>query len=180
MITCATINPFLLENGLGQSAAAYGLWAMVSASGFFAGMLSNAHIVGRLGIERTLRLGNSIILLMGLIFILGGYFNIMSVAAIILPTIGIEFGIALVFPNAFVGAVAPFPKMLGAAGAIYGCIQVGITFACSIVVAALNETSQFPMGILLAVIAIIGLGTYTYLKKPHWEVAVPSSSPTHE
>lgn len=55
MITCATINPFLLENGLGKTAAAYGFWAMISAVGFFIGMLSNTRIVERLGSERTLR-----------------------------------------------------------------------------------------------------------------------------
>jgi DHA1 family 2-module integral membrane pump EmrD-like MFS transporter len=175
MIACATINPFLLENGLGKSAAAYGFWAMITAIGFFIGMLSNAHIVGRLGIEKTLRLGNSIILLMGAIFIVTGYFKMMNVMTIILPTIGIQFGIALVFPNAFMGAVAPFPHMTGAAGAIYGCLQVAITFICSIIVALLSETTQFPLGILLLVIAILGLGIYTLLKRPHWETGIPST-----
>lgn len=176
MITCATINPFLLENGLGMSAATYGLWAMISAAGFFLGMLSNAHIVGRLGVEATLRLGNSIILLMGAIFIVTGYLHIINISAIILPTIGIEFGIALVFPNAFMGAITPFPQITGAAGAIYGCLQVAITFSCSIIVALLNETSQMPMGFLLLVTAALGLVTYTSLKKPHWESAVHSTS----
>lgn len=176
MMTCATVNPFLLENGSGMSAATYGLWAMVSAIGFFLGMLSNAQIVGRLGVEGTLRLGNGIILLMGVIFIITGYLKIISISAVILPTMGIEFGIALVFPNAFMGAITPFPQMTGAAAAIYGCLQVAITFSCSVIVALLNESSQLPMGILLFITAIAGLSAYAFLKKPHWAPAFPSTS----
>ncbi len=176
MITCATINPFLLENGLGMSAATYGLWAMISAVGFFLGMISNAHIIGRLGIEGTLRVGNSIILAMGFVFIIMGYLHLINIATVIIPTIGIEFGIALVFPNAFMGAITPFPQMTGAAGAIYGCLQVAITFACSIIVALLNESSQLPMGVLLLTIGFLGLVIYSLLKKPHWEPAVASPS----
>lgn len=106
---------------------------------------------------------------MGLVFIVSGYLKIMSVSMIILPTVGIEFGIALVFPNAFVGAITPFPAMLGAAGALYGCLQIAITFASSVVVAILDEKTQLPMGVLLLVVAILGLSIYGLLKQPHWE-----------
>ncbi len=176
MIVCATINPFLIENGLGKSAAAYGFWAMISAVGFFAGMMSNSRIVGRLGTERTLKLGSAIISLVGLFFIITGYLNILGVYWIILPTICLEFGIALVFPNAFMGAVAPFPQTIGAAGAIYGCLQVAITFSCSIVVAIIDESSQLPMGILLFIAAILGWLVYRLLKRPTWEPVDISSS----
>ncbi len=175
MITCATINPFLLENGLGKTPAAYGFWAMVGVIGFFVGMLTNARIVGRLGTENTLNLGNSIILCMGIILIISGFLGFMNIPVIIIPTIGINFGIALVFPNAFMGAIAPFNRMAGAAGALYGCLQIGIAFISSVVVALINEKTQAPMGIMLAVTAILGLSLYALLKQPNWE---KSGTPT--
>lgn len=165
MITCATINPFILENSLGKSAAAYGFLAMISSAGFFLGMIINAQIVGRLGIAHTLKIGNIIILIMALALITTGYFKILTVSSIILPTIGIEFGIALVFPNAFMGAIAPFPTIAGAAGALYGCLQVAITFIASIVVALIGETTQLPMGILLLCLALLGLSIYHSLNQ---------------
>lgn len=166
MIVCATINPFLLENNLGKTAAEYGFLAMVSASGFLIGMLTNSYCVGRLGLERTLALGQALILAMGVIFIITGYLKIITVASIIIPTIGVELGIAWVFPNAFAGAIIPFPTMTGSAGALYGCIQVAISFLTSAIVAMLNESTQGPMGILLACIAISGLVVFNVLNKP--------------
>lgn len=169
MITCATVNPFLLENGLGKTAGEYGFWAMVSAAGFMIGMLSNAHIVSRFGIERTLQIGNILIMLMALIFIITGYYKIMNVGVIILPTIGIQLGIALVFPNAFMGAITPFSDIAGTAGAFYGFIQVGISFMASIVVAMISEATQLPMGVLLLCTAFLGLAIYQTLKQPSWK-----------
>lgn len=166
MLSCATINPFIIENTLNYSAAFYGTLAMISAIGFFVGMMTNAHIVNRLGFERTLMLGNSIILAMGLIFIICGAFKIINIPAIILPTIGIEFGIALVFPNAFIGAIAPFSAIAGAAGAMYGFLQVTLSFLISIAVALIGETDQLPLGVLLFVIALLSLIIHKWLSKP--------------
>ncbi len=175
MITCATINPFLIENGLGKTAAEYGFWAMVSSVGFLIGMISNTHIVGRFGTRRTLQIGNVLILIMAVVFIVAGYLKIMSVAWIIGPTIGIELGIALVFPNAFIGAITPFSMIAGAAGALYGCTQIGISFIFSVVVAVISESSTLPMGILLLCTSFLGLLIYGLLKHPSWETSnVPS------
>jgi predicted MFS family arabinose efflux permease len=174
MIACATINPFLLETELGKTAAAYGFWAMISAIGFLIGMLTNAHIVGRIGSERTLKLGYIIIFVMALAFIISGALKIMNVSMIIIPTIGVELGIAYVFPNAFISAIKPFPTIAGAASALYGCLQIAITFITSIIVAVLNEKTQLPMGILLIVAAILGMGLYNWLKQPAWETATKS------
>lgn len=166
MITCATINPFILQTNLHKTAAEYGFWAMVTSVGFMIGMLLNAHIVGRIGPTRTLKIGNLLILSMGLAFIITSYFKILTVSAIILPTIGIELGIAFIFPNAFVNAIAPFPKILGATAALYGCLQVAISFITSMIVAAISEETQMPMGILLACSALLGLIVYRVLSPP--------------
>ena len=174
MIICATINPFLLENGLGKTAGEYGFWAMLSAVGFGVGMLSNSYVVGRFGTERTLQIGNTLILTMALIFIVSGYFNILNVGIIIIPTIGIEMGIALVFPNAFIGAITPFTSIAGAAGAFYGFVQIGISFITSIVVAMMSESTQLPMGVLLFCTAGLGLLMYQLLKQPLQEAVDPS------
>ena len=106
---------------------------------------------------------------MAVVFIVTGYLKIMSVAWIIGPTIGIELGIALVFPNAFIGAITPFSMIAGAAGALYGCTQIGISFIFSIVVALINESSTLPMGILLLCTASLGLLIYGLLNDPSWE-----------
>lgn len=172
MISCATINPFIIEVSLGQTADVYGLLAMISASGFIIGMFVNPHLVSRLGIDRTLKIGNFLVLVMGLIFIVTATFKILTVSAIILPTIGIELGIALVFPNAFMGAIAPFSKIAGAAGAMYGFLQVGISFLTSLVVAMLGNSNQLPLGILLFAIAAIGLIVYHWLSRPPGHVNV--------
>ncbi len=163
MISCATINPFILENSLGKTPAQYGVLAMISTIGFFMGMIFNSKIVEKIGVKLTLKTGNWIILLSASIFIIMGLFRLLSVSGIILPTIAVEFGIALVFPNAFIGAINPFPHMAGTAGALYGCLQVAISFFASIIVALVDETTQLPLGILLASFSILSLLAYTKL-----------------
>lgn len=164
MIICATINPFLFENHLGKTPAEYGIWALVGASGFLVGMLFNPRFVEYWGVERTLKTGNLLVLLMSLVLIVSGYFHVLNVAVLIIPTLGIELGIAMVFPNAFIGAIAPFPTIMGAAGALYGSLQIAITFLSSVIVTLLHTSSQLPMGILLLFVAMMSLLATQYTK----------------
>jgi predicted MFS family arabinose efflux permease len=166
MIVCATINPFLAENSLGKTPAQYGVLVMICAVGFLIGMLTNTSMVTRFGSERTLRTGNLLILVMGASLIITGYLKILTIEAILIPTIGVGLGIAWVFPNAFNGAITPFPAMAGAAGALYGCIQIAISFVASAAVALVSETTQLPMGILLFCTASLGLILFPILNQP--------------
>jgi hypothetical protein len=59
----------------------------------------------------------------------------------------------------------------GAAGALYGCMQIGISFIFSIVVAMISESTTLPMGILLLCTAFLGLLIYGLLKDPSWETS---------
>ncbi len=163
MITYSTLNPYLFEIDLKQTPGEYGFWAMIGAIGFIFGMISNSKLVYRLGTERVLHLGNYIMFAMGLILIILGLAKVMNVAAIILPTIGIAYGVALVFPNAFVGAIAPFSKIAGAAGALYGSLQIIITFLTSIIVSDLNQNSQLPMGCIILSISVLAVLGYKLL-----------------
>jgi MFS transporter, DHA1 family, 2-module integral membrane pump EmrD len=165
MLACATINPFLLQNGLGMNPSHYGVWATISAIGFLAGMLSNSYLVNFLGTDRTIQFGNLLMFSMGLVFIITGYLHILSISSVIIPTIGVEFGIALVFPNAFAGAITPFPMMSGAAGALYGAVQIALTFLSSGIVASLSASSPRPLGFLLLLMGASAFAVYQILNR---------------
>jgi len=62
-------------------------------------------------------------------------------------------GMGLVLPNAFTGALAPFPRIAGAASALMGFAQMGIGALGTIVIAMLEDGTAGPMGVVVALAA---------------------------
>jgi DHA1 family bicyclomycin/chloramphenicol resistance-like MFS transporter len=81
-------------------------------------------VTTRLGIDRTIALGNAFQLaggLAGLGLALAGVFTVASVVA---PAALFFFGSGFALPNATAGAINPFPRMAGAASGLMGFLQM--------------------------------------------------------
>jgi len=163
IIAYATINPYLLQTQLSLSPQQYGFWAAMGGSGLLVGMLVNSRMADYVTINFMLKLGLCMLTAMGIVLAICGSLQIISVAWIIVPTFFMSLGIAFIFPNASIGALAPFPKIAGAAGALYGCAQIMVSSGVSLIVMRMSETSQLPMGILMTALGGIGLLGYWLL-----------------
>ena len=123
--TLATILPFVLMNRVGLSPTQFGIGMLVHSMSFFAGTLVVRHLIGRFGAFRILPAG---FLFMGagcvLVAVLlrvaePSFFLVMGPLALYV------FGAAFVMPAMSTAALAPFPHIAGAAGALSGFLQMG-------------------------------------------------------
>ena len=89
-----------------------------------------------------------------LLFYLLGYMNAYVIVA---PIVFFMTGSALVFPNSSAGALTPFPKIAGMAGALFGFIQILGGALSSSSIALVQDENQLPMAIAFILIALLSM-----------------------
>lgn len=120
------IGPVLLIHNIGISPVAFGWINLVGgAIAMSLGGFVNANLVERFGSKFMLQLGWSIMFISGAILFICYFLIGVNVIAIILPVILFYFGSNLIWANAFSGAITPFGKIAGYAGATYSALQIG-------------------------------------------------------
>jgi DHA1 family bicyclomycin/chloramphenicol resistance-like MFS transporter len=117
-------SSFALIDGLGLRPDQYGYCFSAAVLGYMSGSFGSGRVTTRLGIDRTIALGNAFQLaggLAGLGLALAGVFTVASVVA---PAALFFFGSGFALPNATAGAINPFPRMAGAASGLMGFLQM--------------------------------------------------------
>lgn len=147
-------SSFALIDGLGLPPDIYGYCFSAAVLGFMSGSFGSGRVTTRLGIDRTIALGNAFQLaggLAGLGLALAGVFSIASVVA---PAALFFLGSGFALPNATAGALNPFPRMAGAASALMGFLQMASAALLGTVVGHLQDGGPTAM---MAAIAGSGL-----------------------
>lgn len=156
----------------------YGLspqWYGASFGFVVAGYVSGTLISGRL----TLRLGTRRMVLMGAVVAMGAgwcmlglaWAAVVSVWAILLPMFGYMVATGMVMPNAIGGALAPYPKMAGAASALLGFVQMSLAALVGIAVGHSYDRSVMPMVLAVALCGLAVLVAYLWLVRGGTEPA---------
>jgi DHA1 family bicyclomycin/chloramphenicol resistance-like MFS transporter len=162
LMAFVTASPFLFIEALGIRPAHYGLLSAFAVLGTLSGNLSAGSFTMRLGIERMMWIGIGIALAAGTamtVLAIAGFFGIL---VILVPIILFLCGMGIVMPNGMAGALAPFPRMAGAASALLGFVQMAVGAAASVVSGWLPHNTQLPLACLmlgLALSAAIAYGT---------------------
>ena len=128
--------------------------------GYMSGSFGGGRLTTRVGIDRTISLGNlfqAIGGLAGLALALSGIFTVTSV---VLPTAIFFFGCGFALPNATAGAISPFPRMAGAASALLGFLQMAAAAALGVLVGQLQDGGPHAM-----MVAIAGSGMVAILSQ---------------
>lgn len=116
-------SSFVFIDLFGFGPEMYGVFFMIIALGYFLGSLASARITVAIGYARCVGFGNAITVCAGIVLVTLAFSGIRGWAAIILPQFVFMFGTALIMPNSIAGALAPFPKVAGAASALFGFAQ---------------------------------------------------------
>lgn len=136
------------------------------------GLVVTGYIVGTLLTGRhTLRLGTRRMVMMGaLLGVAAGSLmaalalaGVSSVWAVLLPMFFYMVATGLVMPNAIGGALAPYPKMAGAASALMGFVQMSLAAAAGIAVGHAYDQSAVPMTAAIALCGWAVLASYFFL-----------------
>lgn len=149
------VSPFLFERILGLTPSEYGWLALIIGAGVILGGYINSIAIPIIGRHKMLVIAVTFLALSGVLMLIPGLFGIFSIPSVMLPMFLYTFGMSGTFANTFAGAMQPFLKLAGSAGALYGCIQTLGGVAATLITAFLPDQSQVPLAIILLVVGIL-------------------------
>ncbi|SDG06350.1 multidrug effflux MFS transporter [Sulfitobacter delicatus] len=162
----ATVLPFILMQKLGLSPTAFGLWMLSQSGSFFLGSLLVRQLMKRYSAYDLVAPGLGVILL-GSALIFSLLFGAPSVLRVMLPVAVYTFGIAFVMPAMSTAALAPFPRIAGAASSLMGFLQMGAGLLVGSI-AALFDNPVVALAILIPTMGVVASLSYAlYRSAPH-------------
>jgi MFS transporter, DHA1 family, multidrug resistance protein len=141
----------VLEGIYGMSAVTFGFTFALGAAGYMAGAASAARLVQRLGLDRMMGFGVTLLAAGSLALaaivaarIIDGLWLIVAMAVYLA-------GLGLAMPQAMAGALTPFPDRAGMAASLLGLVQQTLAAAVAAAVGAYLGQSAWPVaGVVLA------------------------------
>jgi len=141
----------VLEGVYGMSAVTFGFTFALGAAGYMIGSASAARLVQRLGLDRMMGFGVTLLA--------AGSFALAAIVAARIPD-GLWLivamalylaGLGLAMPQAMAGALTPFPDRAGMAASLLGLVQQTVAAAVAALVGAYLGRSAWPVtGVVLA------------------------------
>lgn len=150
--------PYVTVELLGGTPSDYGLFFIPVAGSYMCANFLSARITMRVGVDRMISIGCTIILIGGsaiLATVLAGYLSMFSLFGCIAF---ISFGHGFCIPNGLAGAVSVDYRLAGSAAGLSGFLQMGAGAAASFIVGYLLVDTAIPMAV---VIFIGGIGSMT-------------------
>lgn len=154
-LSFATASPFLLQNQLHLNPVQYGWSVLLIALGVSIGSTVCARLVHRVKLVHLICLG--VLLEVGATASMAGLalMGIFNLLAVIIPPFVASIGGGLIFPNCTTGAITPYKKNAGMAGAGFGFIQMFTSFVFSFIMSHLSTNNAIALSIELLVITLI-------------------------
>jgi DHA1 family bicyclomycin/chloramphenicol resistance-like MFS transporter len=159
-------GPFVFIELLGLSPEHYGMLSIFTVAAYLAGSLAAGRLDGRLALHRLVLLGIAGALLGGCVMAGLVAFAPLFVVGIVAPMAIFTAGLGVALPAGIAGAMAPFPRMAGAASALLGFIQMLVAAAASLAVGVLPHRSALPMAVVIAAGAAAALLSFATLVLP--------------
>lgn len=143
-----TCGPTLTQNYLHLTPSNFGWMCFTCGISYTFGAFINSKLVTLKGIEKMFNMG------IWLMFIGGCSMLVLStmlfnVLVILLPLMLCMAGIAMIMPNSYAGALAPFLKIAGFAVAVLAGSQILGGVISSMLMAFLPDNSQIPLALIL-------------------------------
>jgi DHA1 family bicyclomycin/chloramphenicol resistance-like MFS transporter len=135
-------------------------------TGYITGTMLSGRLTLRLGPPRMVLMGALLGAAAGSLMAALALLDVRSVWAILLPMFAYMVATGLVMPNAIGGALAPYPKMAGAAAALMGFVQMSLAAAVGIVVGHAWNGTAIPMAGAIALCGWAVLASYFLLVRP--------------
>lgn len=143
-------SSFVLIGVLGVSPSVFGLCFGSVAFGIMTGTFLSGRFGGRLGLDRTIRVGTTLGAGAGLVLAGLAWSGVLTVAAVIVPMYVFAVGVGLTLPNGMAGAIGPFPRMAGLAAAVAGFVQLTGSAVYSMAVGHFFDGTARPMATAIA------------------------------
>jgi DHA1 family bicyclomycin/chloramphenicol resistance-like MFS transporter len=153
-------SPFVMQGVYGLSPVGFGLFYGVTSLGFIGGTLSAAHLVMRIGFDRTIGIGATLLLVGGLATLAAVAVVPTSLIALAVALVVFLTGFGLAMPQAMAGTLQPFPERAGAASSLVGAVQQTTGALVGALVGLAIGTSAWPMVIAIAATGAISFAIW--------------------
>ncbi len=171
-------SSFVFQDDFGLSADAYGFVFGAITAGFLAGNIVSIRLTPRLGSPVVLRAGVAAAVIAGVSMAGLALVGVASPWAVALPQCLYALGMGLTMPQAFAGAIVPFPQMAGTASSLLGFIKLSL----SVIVGAImglfifpEIPAQTPMAVTIGITSVLSLMAYRMLRRS--ETPDPAAEP---
>jgi MFS transporter, DHA1 family, multidrug resistance protein len=155
----------VLQEVYGLSAFAFGFTFALGAAGYMAGATAAARLVLRLGLDRTIALGVTLLAAggVGLAAIVAARIEngvwLVAVMALYLA------GIGLAMPQSMAGALTPFPERAGTAASLMGLVQQSAAAIVAVAIGAYLGRSAWPVAGVVAAMGCISFALWALTRK---------------
>ncbi len=155
--------PFVTVEVLERPASEYGLFFMLVSLAFMLGNFLAARVSARIGLDRMIRAGSSVVLIVATLAIpimaLGGW-NLVTLFA---PMTIIGFAQGTALPNVQAGAISVDPRAAGAASGLAGFIQMAMAALAVQIVGTIQDGTPYPtlLAMLVCAIGMVGGSLWT-------------------
>lgn len=149
--------PFIMEQLLGRSKVEYGLYFMLSASGYMTGNFLSGRFSTKYGTDSMVIAGNLIAVAGAALLVIFAILGILNPIAIFLPMLIIGISNGLTIPNTLANAVSVRPDMAGAASGLAGSLQLILGGLGTLIVGYFQGDSQWSMTLTMAAFTILSL-----------------------
>ncbi|GAA3546196.1 MFS transporter [Zobellella aerophila] len=151
MMLSISVLPYVMQTEIGMTAAEYGSWALLPASGLLLGGLINNRIQHRADAADILRFTPFIQMLAGLWVILMPLAPQWMIAGIFIQALGN----GMAFPNAMSRLLEPYRELAGAAAALSGALQMLFASLISAGLVFAGVNTAFGLGLCIVLGALV-------------------------
>jgi DHA1 family bicyclomycin/chloramphenicol resistance-like MFS transporter len=163
MFIFISASSFVLIDVLRLPAALFGFGFAAVVAGYIVGGFVAGRWTHAIGLNRMILLGTIGAAACGVTAAALAWAGFQTLPAVLLPMMGLFLSSALVLPNATAGAIAPFPRMAGAASALVGFIQMTFGAGAGWLHGLTFDHSSRPLATLSAVLACLALASFLVL-----------------
>jgi MFS transporter, DHA1 family, multidrug resistance protein len=150
-------SSFVLQGVYGLQPLAYGVSFGASVLGYISGTIIAQRIVGRLGLDGTIRLGVLCLAGGGLLMLALMMIGTGSSLEVTVPMALYTAGVGLVLPQTNASAMMPFPDRAGAASSLQGLIQMSFAALVGSTLGLLLAASPLVMPLFISIMGVAAL-----------------------
>jgi len=159
-------SPLVLVQALQVTPQAFGVLFSTVMLGQMAGGFACSRLVGRLGIERMIRIGAIVSFASGLALLALAYAGVRHWSAVVLPMLSYILGSAFLVPNAMAAAMSPFPQIAGSASSVLGTLPFAFGAIVSAALGATFDGTARPFALAVALCGAAALAAERLLLRP--------------
>lgn len=159
-------SSFVLVDLVGLPPDLYGFCFGAIVIGYIVGSTSGGKLSRRLSPDRLVMIGSFFMLAGGGAILLLALAVQPSVATIVGPTSVFMIGTGLTLPNAFAGALIPFPRAAGAASSLVGFVQMTFAALVGVGIGHAYDATALPMAGAMALVSCGAALAYWVIIRP--------------